>query len=235
MQELLTYLGSISPKTLVISAPTRVLDATNPGSALHNRFLEKLRLLEKDGCRILWITGDNPPTHIDFIEFADEVGLHSKTRHTWFPPAGIQGLNGMIAELYLKTGILSYGLLKLLGGRKRDISGSSGRYAGLCSKKLARIAQQRGFTELIVTGADSPFKELRESKYGKCTVMAPGNWSSHLTALEFNFNRWKSYSYNGDKLLPFFADEQLKRMNSADLQQLINPGKSGGETLSRPA
>lgn len=235
IQELLTYLGSIAPKTLVISAPTKALGITESEPAPYTRLLEKLRLLAEGGCRVLWLTRENSPTDPGFIEFPEELGLHSKTHHTWFPPAGIQGMKGFIADFYLSTGLLSYELLKMLGGSKRTRTAKRTSSCALCTKKLARIALQRGFTEIILAELEDPLKQVKESKYGKCTVMAPGNWSAHLTSLEFNFNRWKSYSYNRDKLLPFYVDEQLKTMNSAALQQLMNRGEGGNEQLSRPA
>ena len=39
-----------------------------------------------------------------------------------------------------------------------------------------------------------------------------------MTALEYNFKRWRIYHYNHHKLSPFFADEDLKEM---DLEELI--------------
>jgi hypothetical protein len=39
----------------------------------------------------------------------------------------------------------------------------------------------------------------------------------NLTALEYNFKRWKLYRYDEDKLSPFYADEDLKEMDINDL------------------
>jgi len=35
--------------------------------------------------------------------------------------------------------------------------------------------------------------------------------------LEYQFKRWKIYNYNQDKLSPFFADEDIKKMEMKDL------------------
>jgi hypothetical protein len=48
-----------------------------------------------------------------------------------------------------------------------------------------------------------------------------------LTALEYNFKRWRIYHYNHDKLSPFFADEDLKEMNLEDLITSITTREDG--------
>ena len=47
--------------------------------------------------------------------------------------------------------------------------------------------------------------------------MNSGDWIENFTALEYQFKRWKIYNYNSDKLLPFYADEDLKDMEVKDL------------------
>ena len=60
-------------------------------------------------------------------------------------------------------------------------------------------------------------KKWMETPSGKTLYMNSGDWVENLTALEYNFKRWKLYRYDEDKLSPFYADEDLKEMDINDL------------------
>ena len=59
--------------------------------------------------------------------------------------------------------------------------------------------------------------QQKETKKGKTTYLNSGDWVENFTALEYQFKRWKIYNYNHDKLIPFFADSDVKEMEVTDL------------------
>ncbi len=76
-------------------------------------------------------------------------------------------------------------------------------------------------TYVICGHIHQPKKKLLETHKGKCTYLNSGDWVEHMTALEYSFKRWKIYNYSHDKFSPFFADEDLKKLDTNDLSSLI--------------
>ena len=80
-----------------------------------------------------------------------------------------------------------------------------------------KLAVGRGCEYLICGAPHHLFNLWLETSMGKCQYLSAGDWVQHLTSLEYNFKRWKSYRYSEDKLSPFFADEDLKKMNVEEI------------------
>jgi len=59
--------------------------------------------------------------------------------------------------------------------------------------------------------------KIKENALGKTTYLNSGDWVENLTALEYQFKHWKIYNYNEDKLSPFFANQDLKDIETQDL------------------
>jgi len=78
-----------------------------------------------------------------------------------------------------------------------------------------------------------PAKQWVETPSGKTLYLNSGDWVEHLTALEYNFKRWKLYRYDEDKLSPFYADEDLKEMDISDLIASIVSKKEKPQTRQK--
>ncbi len=59
------------------------------------------------------------------------------------------------------------------------------------------------------------------NKHGTCLYLNSGDWVENLTALEYHKKHWELYSFNEDKLSPFYTDEDLKSMSYKDLLAAI--------------
>jgi hypothetical protein len=92
------------------------------------------------------------------------------------------------------------------------------KYIQSFEKVAAELAIDNDYDYAICGHIHQPKKEIYMNKKGKTTYLNSGDWIENLTALEYNFKRWRIYHYKHDKLSPFFADEDLKEM---DLEELI--------------
>ncbi len=84
-------------------------------------------------------------------------------------------------------------------------------------KTATDLAIKNGYDYVVCGHIHQPKILVKETKYGKTTYLNSGDWIENFTALEYQFKRWKIYNYNNDKLSPFFADGDIKDMNTQDL------------------
>lgn len=92
---------------------------------------------------------------------------------------------------------------------------------------MAGYGIANGWDTVICGHTHNPVKEWIETKKGQCLYLNSGDWTEHLTALEYAFKRWKLYRYDEDKLSAFYADEELKSMNVNELlSSIVDPGNT---------
>jgi hypothetical protein len=101
----------------------------------------------------------------------------------------------------------------------REIPEQSARLIHRFEKTSTDIAIRKGYDGVVCGHLHQPAKRWVETPAGKALYLNCGDWVENLTALEYNFKRWKLYRYDEDKLSPFFADEDLKEM---DINELID-------------
>ncbi len=230
VQELLTYLRCIATSRLIIIAPPEIFAADNQDER-HTQLLESLAGMAHMGTQITWICKGRVTRDVAFVSFREELELEDCS--TWIPPTCIQSISSPLANCYLKMGILNYKAFRMLSSLQPATTLQKKKVKKqLVRKRLAHIAAQRGFLNLLLPRWKKPSKAIFESLYGPCQVMVPGRWDKSLTALEYTFKRWKSYSYSSDKLLAFYPDERLKLMSSAELQEMVSRHNKPGQQSS---
>lgn len=84
-------------------------------------------------------------------------------------------------------------------------------------RNAGNMAVHNGYDTMICGYSRQPRKAIFENKKGQCLYLNSGDWSTHLTALEYSFKRWRVYNFNLDKLTAFYGDEELADMEISDL------------------
>ena len=122
-------------------------------------------------------------------------------------------INGFVNWCLDKLGKERYSLSKTI---KNSVKGAV-KYINDFETVATDLAIENGYDYVICGHIHQPKMVIRKNKHGKTTYLNSGDWVENFTALEYQFKRWKVYRYNKDKLTPFFADEDIKEMNTQDL------------------
>ena len=243
--ELLTYLNSISPKKLILNGD--IIDIWQfrkryfPAS--HMKVLKKIIGMASKGTDVYYITGNHDEMLRKFsgnamgrLRILDKLVLDIDGKKTWIFHGDVFDISIQNAKWLAKLGGWGYDLLILLNrlinwfllklGKekyslskkiKNSVKGAV-KYIQSFEKVAAELAIDNDYDYVICGHIHQPKKEIYMNKKGKTTYLNSGDWIENLTALEYNFKRWRIYHYNHDKPSPFFADEDLKEM---DLEELI--------------
>ncbi|MDB9720644.1 UDP-2,3-diacylglucosamine diphosphatase [Winogradskyella sp.] len=242
--QLLTYLNSIAPKTLILNGA--IFDASAlqkkkfPKS--HLKVINKIKDYAADGTKVMYVTNNNDKTHhqfingeIDNISIINKLVINLDGKKVWF-------FNGDVFAFYfeksrwLKTFINSSfstfllfhqytnWVLNKLGkdtfllqkNTKTNLKSDS-KYVAEFEKIVADLAIAKGYDFVVCGHTQQPKILTKNTKKGKTTYLNSGDWVENFTALEYQFKRWKLYNYKNDKLSPFFADMDLKDMTTQNL------------------
>ncbi|WP_297794865.1 UDP-2,3-diacylglucosamine diphosphatase [uncultured Eudoraea sp.] len=245
-EELLAYLSSIKPKKLILNGDIVDIGQLNRNffPASHLNILKKLINMASKGTEVLYITGDRDRglrkfrnSSIRNISIQDNLVLELDGKKTWFFHGDMLDFSLKYAKWMAKLGRVGYSLSgqlnnlvnfifaqfgKETNSLEKEIKNNSinaGKHIKNFEKTVAEIAISNGYDYVVCGHIQKSRKEMVQTQKGSCTYLNSGDWVKNLTALEYSFKRWKIYNYCHDKLLPFFADEELK---SLDLHELIN-------------
>lgn len=243
-KELLTYLNSINPKKIILNGD--IVDIWQfkkryfPKS--HLRIIKKIMDFAADGVEVIYITGNHDEmlrkfsgTTIGNISIVDKKVLNLDGKRAWFFHGDVFDVSIQNAKWLAKLGGYGYDLLILINrfinwcliylGKERyslskKIKNSVKRavkYINDFESVAANIAIENGYDYVICGHIHQPKMIVKKNKNGQVTYLNSGDWVENFTALEYQFKRWKVYDYNRDKRTPFFADDEIKKMNMQDL------------------
>jgi UDP-2,3-diacylglucosamine pyrophosphatase LpxH len=250
---LLAYLSSISPKVLVLSGAFldnhHAVVSTFPRE--HFRVFKKIFDMAASGTKIYYLCGDRDGTlksalnlSLGDLHLTKDLFMELDGKRTWFTQGEFLDsrlLRNRWAQRLAPGLLLSLARVLRFRGRvwgrtEMDIAGPGADRMNqadhrapepfLFGEVAARLAAARRCEYVICGAPHRAQNSWFEGPYGKCQFLSPGDWVQNLTALEYNFKRWKPYHYREDKLSPFFADEDLKAM---DMEELLSKNeKTGG-------
>lgn len=243
-KQLLTYLNSIEPKTLVLNGD--IVDVWQfskryfPKS--HLRVIKKIIDMAAEGTEVIYITGNHDEmlrkfsdTTIGKISIVDKTVLKLDGKKAWIFHGDVFDISIQNAKWLAKLGGYGYDLLILLNrivnwclerlGKekyslskkiKNSVKGAI-KYINDFEKVASDLAIENGYDYVICGHIHQPKMEIKQNKHGKTTYLNSGDWVENLTALEYQFKRWKIYNYSSDKLSAFYADEDIKDMKMKNL------------------
>ncbi|MCH4552590.1 MULTISPECIES: UDP-2,3-diacylglucosamine diphosphatase [Aestuariibaculum] len=243
-KQLLTYLNSITPKTLILNGD--IIDVWQfskryfPKS--HLKVIKKIMDMAADGVEIIYITGNHDEmlrkfsgTSIGNISIVDKLVLDLNGKKAWFFHGDVFDVSIQNAKWLAKLGGYGYDLLTLLNrgvnwylekrGKERyslskkvknGVKGAI-KYIDDYEKTISDLAIENGYDYVVCGHIHQPKMEYIENKHGKTMYLNSGDWVENFTALEYQFKRWKIYNYSSDKLAPFYPDEEFEDKEIKDL------------------
>lgn len=253
-EELLSYLNSISPKKLILNGD--IIDIWQfskryfPKS--HLKIIRKIISMASKGTEVVYITGNHDEllrrfsdTHMGNFSIVDKLVLDLDGQKAWFFHGDVFDISIQNAKWLAKLGGYGYDLLILLnkiinwclervGKEKYSLSKkiknsvkSAVKYIANFESTAASIAIENGYDFVICGHIHQTKKEIIQTPMGTTTYLNSGDWVENLTALEYNFKRWKIYRYQYDKLSPFFSTQTEDDLD-LDIINLIPNGLKQG-------
>ncbi len=242
--ELLNYLNSIQPKTLILNGD--ILDTWKKNEeyfpSSHIKVIRKILGMSTKGTKVYYIIGNHDQNLRKFnqkltqsLQICNKLILNLNGKKAWFFHGDVFDIDLKTNKLFAKLGSTGYKLLLKINkcinwtfakiGKKRftlskKFKKSIEKYTkdiANFEKTVSELAIDNSYSYVICGHTHVPKKQDFFTEKGSCTYLNSGDWVENLTALEYSFKRWKVYKYNHDKLIPFFADEELKNMNLQDL------------------
>ena len=243
-KELVNYLNSINPKTLILNGDIVDMWQFNkryfPKS--HLKVIKKIMDFAANGTEVIYVTGNHDETLRKFsgtsignIAIVDKKVLHLDGKKAWIFHGDVFDISIQNAKWLAKLGGYGYDLLILLNklvnwtlekfGKERfslsrriknSVKGAI-KYINNFEKTVAELAIENQYDFVICGHIHQPNIQTYTGPKGKAVYLNSGDWVEHFTALEYQFKRWKLYHYSKDKLLPFVVDEDFKDMETKDL------------------
>ncbi|MEJ2583485.1 MAG: UDP-2,3-diacylglucosamine diphosphatase [Robiginitalea sp.] len=243
-EELLAYLSSIRPKKLILNGDIidggRTVQSYFPEA--HFKVLKKIFSMAAGGTEVYYLCGNHDAMLRKFSGYRlrtfhvrNKLQLNLDGKQAWIFHGDAFDLMPGAGKRLARIGTSGYGfLLGMTRGvnwirvklgkepisqasRLRKNPEKSARIIRRFQKTISDLAILNGFDYIICGHLHIAAKEWMETPAGKTLYLNSGDWVENLTALEYNFKRWKLYRYDEDKLSPFFADEDLKEMDINDL------------------
>ena len=222
-KELVNYLKSIHPKTLVLNGD--IIDmwsfSKNYFPASHMNVLRQILKLSNQGTRVIYITGNHDETlrkYSDLIlgnfELVDKLILDLDGKKAWiFHGDVFDSSTKGYAKFLAKLGGKGYDLLilinslinwfrVLMGKEKRSyskmIKDSVKKAVAFVSNfetTAAEIAIEKKYSYVVCGHIHKPQMKEIQNENGKVLYLNSGDWVENLTALEYDKKQWSIYQY----------------------------------------
>lgn len=240
-EELLKYLKSIQPKTLVLNGD--IIDMWNfTKSYFPTAHMNVLRYLIKmlaNGTKIYYITGNHDEAlrkYTDLVlgdfELVDKLILDLDGNKTWiFHGDVFDSSTKGYAKIIAKIGGKGYDLLilinsivnwflVLLGKEKRSFSKAikdsvkkAVSFISNFESTAAEIAIAKNYKYVVCGHIHKPQMKQIDTEQGSVMYLNSGDWVENLTALEYHKAHWRIYQYKSADFEKDAANEELADTN----------------------
>ena len=247
-EELLAYLNSIEPATLVLNGD--IIDIWQFRKRYfpkeHLRVIKKILDLATKGTQVYYITGNHDEMLRRFanirlgkIQIVNKLVMDLDGKKAWFFHGDVFDASIQHTKWIARLGGWGYDFLILFNKVLNNVLESLGKERYSLSKKIKdsvkKAVQYIDDFEKVVTdlAIASNYKYVicghihhpriirKVNKHGTCLYLNSGDWVENLTALEYSGKRWELYRFKEDKLSPFFSDQDLKKMDYKELLAAI--------------
>ena len=245
-KELLEYLNSIKPKTLILNGD--IIDIWNfrksyfPKS--HLKVIKKLLSFSTKGTKVYYLTGNHDEmlrkfsdTHMGNFSLLDKIVLELDGKKAWFFHGDVFDSSVHSAKWIAKLGGIGYDYLILLNrfinwclskvGKEpyslsKKIKGSVKKAVKFISdfeKTASDIAIDNQYDFVVCGHIHEPKIIRKSSSKGSTLYLNSGDWIENLTALEYNRKRWKLYEHK--PILEVNEEEEYFMMESTLSEQMF--------------
>ncbi|MEL6973610.1 MAG: UDP-2,3-diacylglucosamine diphosphatase [Bacteroidota bacterium] len=222
-KELLQYLKSIKPKTLIINGD--FIDIWQFRKRYfpkeHMQVIQRVLKMAAKGTKVYYIIGNHDDLlrrYSDFstgnIHLRDKLILQLKDKRVWIFHGDIFDLSVRYSPLIAKLGGKSYDYLIVLNRFINKLRAALGwdpmslasylkrrvkqavRFIGDFEQTAIEVAGEQKYDYVICGHIHLPQMRTIQSKGHAVTYMNAGDWVENLTALEYQWGQWSIYKYD---------------------------------------
>lgn len=246
--ELLEYLNSIDPKTLILNGD--FVDVWNfrkyfwPES--HMKILRALLTMMTNGTDIYYLTGNHDEVlrkvsglQLGPFFLVDKLVLELDGEKVWIFHGDVFDVTMKHSKWIAKIGGRGYDLLILLNRTINKLLVKIGRNKISLSKKIKdsvkkavrfvddfettamELAIEHGYDYVICGHIHKPKIRGYENSKGSVIYMNSGDWVENLTALEYNHGSWNIYKYDEADYAAPERYRNIIRMNNHEKKSMI--------------
>lgn len=235
-KELLKYLKSIKPKTLILNGD--IIDIWQFSKSYwpesHMKVIRKLMKFVSEGVQVHYLTGnhDEMLRKFDGMEMGtfhlqNKLIMELDGKRAWFFHGDIFDVTMQHSKWLAKMGAVGYDTLILINSFVNWILTAFGREKMSFSKKIkarfkdavkfinsfeqtaAELAIEKGY-EYVVCGHIHQAEQREISmENGKVTYLNSGDWVESLTALEYQNQNWTVFKYDHKDFMKDQTDEGI--------------------------
>lgn len=248
--ELLKYLKSIRPKTLILNGD--IIDIWQfkkrffPKS--HLKVIKHLIGLASDRCTVYYITGNHDEMFRKFngmkigrLRILNDLKLELNGKTVWFFHGDVFDVVMQYSKWLSKLGAIGYDSLIWLNTKvnwlvrqlelepvsfskriKESVKGAV-KYINAFEDTVAAVAARKGIDYIVCGHIHKP--EMRTFQIENHTInyLNSGDWIENLTSLEYNDGQWRIFNYRKDFVeQPDVAIADFERMVDIEVKELFN-------------
>ncbi|MFT3796323.1 UDP-2,3-diacylglucosamine diphosphatase [Flavobacterium sp.] len=244
-KELLNYLSSIKPKTLVLNGD--IIDIWQFRKSyfpkMHMKVIQRIINMASKGTKVYYITGNHDEmlrkfsdTKMGNFHILDKLVLELDDKKAWIFHGDVFDVSVQHSKWIAKLGGLGYDYLILANRFVNWCLTKMGREPYSFSKKIkasvkkavkhisdfentaTELAIEKKYDYVVCGHIHEPKIIEKSDKNGSTLYLNSGDWVENLTALEYNKKRWKLYRYRD---INYTEEEDLFEMENAIGQQLV--------------
>ncbi|MFO7719650.1 MAG: UDP-2,3-diacylglucosamine diphosphatase [Gillisia sp.] len=238
--ELLSYLKSVKPKTLILNGD--IIDIWQFNKSYwpesHMQVIKHITGLIAKNVKVYYVTGNHDEMLRKFVGFkmgslqiVNKVVLNLDGKKAWFFHGDVFDVIMQNSKWLAKLGAKGYDTLILINRLFNHLSEKMGRGKLSFSKKIknsvksavkfindfeqiaADIAISNSYDYVVCGHIHQPGIKKIQNKEGEVTYLNSGDWIENLTALEYNHGAWKIYQF----------DEDLQRVRNLKIDRKKEP------------
>ena len=248
--ELLKYLDSVRPKTLVLNGD--IIDMWQfkksyfPKS--HLTVIKKINNFVTEGVKVIYITGNHDENlrkftdfHMDDFSLVNKLVLELDGKKAWLFhgdvfDASIQHskwlarLGGWGYDMLIRINNVINWVLVKMGREKYSLSKkikqsvkNAVKYISDFEKTASDLAIEKGYDFVVCGHIHQPQKRVVTNKMGSVTYLNSGDWIESLSALEYNNGEWTVFLYDvmKDKIRELDTPTSLTDLDYDDLMDNV--------------
>lgn len=225
-EELLAYLKSIKPKTVILNGD--IIDIWQFNKSYwpesHMQVIKHITGLLAKKVNVFYVTGNHDEMLRKFVGFkmgslqiVNKVVLKLDGKKAWIFHGDVFDVTMQNSKWLARLGAKGYDSLILINRMCNHISERMGRGKLSLSKKIknsvksavkfindfeqiaAEIAISNAYDYVVCGHIHQPEIKKIKNKDGEVTYLNSGDWIENLTALKYNNREWKIYQFSEDQ------------------------------------
>jgi UDP-2,3-diacylglucosamine pyrophosphatase LpxH len=248
--ELLKYLKSIKPRTLVLNGD--IIDIWQFKKRYfpkaHLKLIKHIIGLASDRCTVYYITGNHDEMFRKFsgmkigkLRIINDLVLHLDGKKVWFFHGDVFDVIMQYSKWLAKLGAIGYDTLIWLNtkvnwvGRKLKLEPvsfskkikqsvkSAVKYINAFEDSAAIVAARKGIDFIVCGHIHHPEMRNIQVENGSVNYLNSGDWLENLTSLEYNEKKWRIFHYRKDYIeQPDVAVTDFEKIVDVGVKDLFN-------------